>query len=165
MRRRTTVLLCLFTALTLAPAKTRKDIPTAPLPAVIVNATKVFLVNGGGSNLAFDAFFSAIKTWNKYEIVGDPGSADLIFELAYRVENAGTRVWSTSNTGDGTTQVHSRRIIDPQLTLTIFDGKTKNSLWADVDHRRLARREKNREKEMINSAERLAADLKTRATQ
>jgi hypothetical protein len=30
----------------------RKDVPVAPLPAVIVNAKKVFLSNGGGSNLA-----------------------------------------------------------------------------------------------------------------
>jgi hypothetical protein len=58
--------------------------------------------------------------------------------------------------------VHSTQIIDPQLVLTIYDAKTKNSLWETIDHRRLARREKNREKETINSAERLVDELKTR---
>jgi hypothetical protein len=48
--------------------------------------------------------------------------------------------------------------------LTIYDAKTKNSLWATVDHRRLARREKNREKETINSAQRLVDELKSSAT-
>jgi hypothetical protein len=46
--------------------------------------------------------------------------------------------------------------------LTIFDAKTKTQLWAETDHRRLARRQKNREKETMNSAQRLVEDLKTR---
>jgi hypothetical protein len=142
----------------------RKDIPAAPLPAVIVHAQKVFLSNRGGSNLAYDAFYSAMKTWGKYQIAGSPDDADLIVELAYRVVDRGTRVWSSTNTYNGVTDVHSREITDPQLVLTIYDAKTKNSLWSTIDHRRLARREKNREKETINSAERLFEELKERAS-
>jgi hypothetical protein len=142
----------------------RKDVPPAPLPAVVINAQRVFLTNGGGSDLGYDAFYAAMKNWGKYQIVGSPEEADLIVELAYRVEHGGTRVWSSTNTYDGTTQVHSAQIIDPQLVLTIYDAKSKNSLWSTIDHRRLARREKNREKETINSAERLVDELKTRAS-
>ena len=133
-------------------AKNRKDVPLAPLPAQIAAAKKIFLSNGGGSNLAYDAFYSEMRQWGKYEIVGSPDEADLIVELAYRVERGGTRVWSTTNTYNNTTQVHSAQIVDPQLVLTIYDAKTKTSLWAETDHRRLARRQKNREKETINSA-------------
>lgn len=143
-------------------AKNRKDVPLAPLPAEIVGAKKVFLSNGGGSNLAYDAFYSEMKQWGKYEIVGSPDEADLIVELAYRVERGGTRVWSSTNTYNNTTQVHSAQIVDPQLVLTIYDAKTKTSLWSETDHRRLARRQKNREKETVNSAQRLVNDLKTR---
>src|SRR5262249_40121832 len=94
---------CLFGSSTVISAKTRKDIATAPLPAVVVNAKRVFLVNGGGSNLGYDAFYSAMKDWGKYEIVGSPEEADLIVELAYRTEHGGTRVWSTTNTSTRTT--------------------------------------------------------------
>ena len=76
----------------------KKDVPVAPLPAVIVNAKKIFLSNGGGSNFAYDAFYSKMKEWGKYEIVGSPEEADLIVELSYRVEDKGTRVWSSTNT-------------------------------------------------------------------
>jgi hypothetical protein len=144
-------------------AKTRKDIPSAPLPDVIVNAHKVFLSNGGGSDLAYDAFYSEMKGWDKYQIVGSPDDAELIVELSYRVDDMGTRVWSSTNTYNNTTQVHSRELIDPKLILTIYDAKTKNSLWSTVDHRRLARLEKNREKEMINSADRLVEELRSRS--
>jgi hypothetical protein len=143
-------------------AQRRKDVPAAPLPAIIVDAKKIFLSNGGGSDLAFDTFYSEMRKWGKYEIVGSPEAADLIVDLAYRTEYGGTRVWSSTNTYNGATQVHSAQITDPQLVLTIFDARSKNSLWASVDHRRLARRQKNREKETINSAVRLVENLKSR---
>lgn len=159
-------LLAVVLALTAVPAtgaRHRKDIPPAPLPSIVINAQKAFLTNGGGSDLAYDAFYVKMREWGKYQIVGSPEEADLIIELAYRVEHGGTRVWSSTNTYNGTTQVHSAQIVDPQLVLTIYDAKSKNSLWSTIDHRRLARREKNREKETINSAERLVDALKTRA--
>jgi hypothetical protein len=154
--------LVLFALGTFATAKNRKDVPPAPLPAVIVHAHKAFLSNGGGNDLAYDAFYSGMQKWGKYEVVGSPEDADLIIEIAYRVEHGGTRVWSSTNTYNNTTQVHSAQIIDPQLVLTIYDAKSKNSLWATVDHRRLAHLEKNREKETINSADRLVEELRTR---
>lgn len=161
------IVLPLLVATLLSPSlvnadKKKKDIPVAPLPVVIVNAKKIFLSNGGGSNLAYDAFYSKMKEWGKYEIVGSPEEAELIVELSYRVEDKGTRVWSTTNTYNNTTQVHSAQITDPQLVMTIYDAKSKNSLWSETDHRRLARMEKNREKETVNSAQRLVDDLKVR---
>lgn len=155
--------LCLLSLVPVLSAKTRKDIPPAPLPTAIVNAHTVFLSNKGGSDLAYDAFYQAMKNWGKFQIVGSPDDADLIVELSYEVVHEGTRVWSSTNTYNNTTQVHSAQVVDPQLILTIYDSKTKNSLWSTIDHRRLARLEKNREKEMINSAERLVEELRSRA--
>jgi hypothetical protein len=105
-----------------------------------------------------------MEKWGKYKIVGSPEEADLIVELSYQVENLGTRVWSSTNTYNNTTQVYSRQVVDPKLILTIYDAKSKNSLWSMVDHRQLARMQKNREKETINSAERLVEELRTRAS-
>jgi hypothetical protein len=151
--------ICLLFSLSVTPAEGKKHLPAAPLPGAILNAKKIFVSNGGGSNLAFDAFYSALKLWGKYTFVGSPDEADLIVELAYRVDYGGTQVWSASNG-----RVHSEQLVDPQLVLTIYDAKTKTSLWSEVDHRRLARSEKNREKEMMNSADRLVEDLRIRSS-
>lgn len=145
-------------------AKHRKDIPEAPLPAAIGNAKRVFLTNGGGSDLAYDAFYADMKEWGKYEIVGSPEAADLIIELSYHVENDGTRVWSATNSYTGKTHVYSVEDLDPQVFLKIYDAKTKTALWSAVDHSRPARREKNEEKETIKSADRLVEQLKTRVS-
>ncbi len=158
------LIICVFLAPHSVRAKNKKSVPVAPLPAVVVNAKKIFLSNGGGSNLAYDAFYSEMRGWGKYEIVGSPEEADLIVELAYRVDRGGTRVWSSTNTYNNTTQIHSAQIVDPQVVLTIYDAKTKTSLWSESDHRRLARREKNKEKETVNSAQRLVDDLKLRVS-
>lgn len=162
--RKLAIALGLLVSMTTVQGKTRKDIAPAPLPQVIVTAHTIFLSNGGGSDLAFDAFYSEMKKWGKYQTVGSPDDAELIFELSYKIEDLGTRVWSSVNTYNNTTQVHSREITDPKLILTIYDARTKNSLWSTIDHRRLARLEKNREKEMINSAERLVEELRSRSS-
>jgi hypothetical protein len=163
MRNLTSAICVILLSANLAHPKDKdKTVPIAPLPAVVVNSRTVFLSNGGGSNFAYDVFYSKMKDWGKYTIVGSPEEADLIIELSYRVEDKGTRVWSSTNTYNNTTQVHSAQITDPQPVLTIYDAKSKNSLWSETDHRRLARREKNREKETANSAQRLIDDLKVR---
>lgn len=125
-------------------------------------AKKVFLANGGGNDLAFDAVYAAVKQWPRYEIVDTSAAADIIMEIRYVTESQGTRVWSTTNVANGATNVHSSQIVDPQLVLTIFDPISKEQLWSTVEHRRLARLEKNREKETINAAQKLVANLKAR---
>jgi hypothetical protein len=82
--------LCLCISLRAVAGKNKQNIPPAPLPTIVVNAKKIFLTNGGGSNLAYDSFYSDMKQWGKYEIVGSPDEADLIVELSYRVEHDGT---------------------------------------------------------------------------
>jgi hypothetical protein len=157
-----TIPILLLLCCTVAFAKHRKDIPEAPLPAAIANARSVFLTNGGGSNLAYDAFYSNMKEWGKYKIVGSPDEADLVVELSYHVEDGGTRVWSAVDSYTGQMRVHSRQDVDPQLVLKIYDAKTKSALWSAVDHRQTAVLEKNREKETINSAVRLVEQLRDR---
>jgi hypothetical protein len=145
-----------------ASDKHRKDVPEAPLPASIVSAKKIFLTNAGGSPLAYDEFYAQMKAWGRFEIVGSPSAADVVVELRYFVEDDGTRVSSFTNTYTGQTQIVSRRVVDPQLSVNIYDAKTKDLLWSVTDHRRLARREKNKEKETINSADRLVDGMKER---
>jgi hypothetical protein len=149
---------------TFAGSEDQEGYPRSAIAWCHCDSAKSVSIQRRGYDLAYDAFYSAMKAWGKYQIVGSPNDADLIVELAYRVVDKGTRIWSSTNTYTGATQVHSREVTDPQLVLTIYDAKTKNSLWSTIDHRRLAMREKNREKETINSAERLVDELKTRAT-
>jgi hypothetical protein len=150
----------------LSEAKSRKDVPLAPLPARILNAKKVFLVNGGGSggrsDLGYDTLYAAVKDWGRFQIVDSSTEADIVMELRDVTEDGGTRVWSSTNTYTGATNVHSAHVTDPQIILTVYDPTSKEALWSSVEHRQLARREKNREKETINATQKLVNNMKAR---
>lgn len=152
---------------TVAPAlaSKKKSVAPAPLPTAISQAKKVFVTNAGGSQLAFDEFYSQIKEWGRFQIVGSPADADVIIELRYFVEDKGTHVGSVTNYYTGQTQVYSNAITDPQLTMNVYSAGVRDLLWSVTDHRRLARLEKNREKETINSADRLVQGLRMRLEQ
>lgn len=160
--KRTLLLLALLVPVS-AHARKRHLPPPAPLPAEITQAKTVFLTNGGGSDVAYDAFYQAMKEWGKYQIVGSPDQADLVITLQYWVEKNGSSTYPVTNTYTGHTTYYSRENVDPQLKLTIIDAKTKAELWSSIDHRRLARLGKNRDKETVNSALRLVEELKSRS--
>jgi hypothetical protein len=143
----------------------KKVVPAAPLPGVISQAKRVFLTNGGGSQLAFDEFYSQMKQWGRFQIVGSPAEADIVIELRYAVADKGPRYFTSTNTYTNQTQLHSVDVVDPQLFLAIYDASSRALLWSDSDHRRLARLERNREKETIKSADRLVEQLQARMSQ
>jgi hypothetical protein len=143
-------------------AKDRHAVPQAPLPTVVANAKKVFLTNGGGSSLAFDAFYLDMKDWGRYEVVGSPESADLVMELSYVVESGGTRVWSAVDSYTGQMKAHSAQITDPQLVLHIYEVKSKTVLWSVVERPKEGRFEFSPDKAMVRAADKIVQQLKDR---
>lgn len=104
------------------------DPTPAPIPSQILAAKKVFISNASGltssaiadPDLPYNEFYAAMKSWGRYELVGAPGDADLVFELRYVIV-----LWTTSVTGG-----QGGTITDPEFTLAILDPKTKVVLWA-----------------------------------
>jgi hypothetical protein len=158
---------------TLAFAKDKKvnpSVPPAPLPTQIMTAQTVYLSKGqgsdpylkGGAEYAFDVFYSEVKNWAKYRIVDSRDDADLVFDLSYSSQRVGTRVWSTTNTYTGTTQVHSAPEMDPRVTFTVYDRKTGVSLWSLQEERETARRRKNRQKNLTNTLHEMVQNFRSR---
>jgi hypothetical protein len=167
---RKTLFVVLLAVMTVG-AKDKAKIQPAPLPSQVVTARSVFIVKGvgstahtvaGGYDMAFDSFYSEMKKWGRYEIVGSPAEADVVFEVTYAVENAGTRVWSSTNVNDGTTQVHSAQAINAQLSVVLYDAHTKSELWSSSVVPGMAFLRSNQQKEMISAGERLAKTVKQR---
>lgn len=154
----------IFFALLLCVPTLAKDpvVTPAPLPAKILEAKKIFIINGGGSEFIYDAFYSAMRSWKRYELLSSPEGADLIFNFQYLVPSEGTHVWSTTNTYSGATNVHSSPNLDPQVRLEIVDPTSKTALWTVVAHQELARREKNRVKNRIKVAQDAVTKLRQR---
>ena len=149
----------------------RKDVPQAPLPAAIVHARKMFLLNGqttgqdltkNGNILAFDTLYADVKSWGKYELVDSPKDADIVIELQYRPYSEGSRSFGVYNPSSNTVQTRSVTVAGADFALVIYQATSKEQLWSVSDACGFARLVKNQQKEVIKSIGRLVEGLKTR---
>ena len=99
-----------------------------PIPAPMLTAKKVFITNAGAdaalsaidqekglSAQYYNQFYASMKNWAHYELVASPDNADLVLEIY-----ASSPFVSTWN---GIAR------LQPQIQLSIFDGKTHFLLW------------------------------------
>jgi len=150
---------------------TWKDIPEAPLPTMVSNAKRVFLLNGqttaegltkNGNALAFDTLYADMKNWGKYELVDSPKDADIVIELQYRPYSAGSRSFGIYNPSSNTVNTRTLTIPAADFALVLYEAKSKEQLWTVTDACGVARRVKNQQKEVIKSIGRLVGGLQAR---
>ena len=133
-------------------------------PAPILAAKKVFVANAGGdepwiddgqfsggSDRTYNQFYAGMKTWSRYELVGAPADADLLFEIEFTVPPI---AGEASRTG-----TIAGRPYDPQFRLVIRDPKTNALLWAFTEHAAWAILQGNRDRNFDQALARIVTDL------
>lgn len=115
----------------IAPAfAAQKPTPSAPIPAPILSAQKVFLANGGADlnsvkefqggdpmNEPYNSTYAALKSWGHWQLVSSPENADLVLVVR---SMAPVNFYSK-----GMPLTYSR-----QVELKIYDAKSHFLLWA-----------------------------------
>jgi len=99
---------------------------SAPVPAQILTAKKVFISNAGVDgasrvalsadfagdfNAPYNRFYAAMKSWGRFDLVGAPSDADLVLEVRFSA------------------QLYPHGGFAPQLELTVLDARTHFILW------------------------------------
>ena len=148
-------------------AQTKQD-PPGPIPAQIATAKKVFIANAGGDEYrhedplfsggpgrSYNQFYAAMKSAGRYELVGSPGDADLIFEIQFVVLTAEPE----ANRRDWLASVP----FDPHFRLVIRDPKTNVVLWGFTEHVQWAILQGNRDKNFDQAAARIVAGVQSLA--
>ncbi len=152
-------------------AQQARDVLPAPLPAQIYSGKKVFVSNAGGDNnhlysgepaRLYNQFYTALKSWGRYELAASPAEADLVFEVSFRNPFIGEQV---SGGGGGHTPVSSRTYDDPQFRLVILDPGTRVTLWVFTEHIEHALLQGNRDKNFDQALNYLVNDLRNVAGQ
>lgn len=105
-----------FVLTTVPPVYAQQDPTPAPVPAQILTAKRVFISNWGSTawapaDLTYNEFYSAMKSWGRYELLSAPSDADLILEIHFE-DSGGTN----------------------RLRLMILDPKTHTVLWAFTEY-------------------------------
>ncbi len=146
---RNSLCIVLSWALVLAPALSAQQTATgtAPVPPQILSAHSVFVSNGGGSNYfdifdggtdrAYNTFYSQLKRTGHYELVSSPSHADVIFEIRAIAPEA--------------TDLNDVISYNPQVILSIRDPKTNAVLWTTSANVRAIGTKKRRDREFDQS--------------
>ncbi len=123
----------------------------APVPTPLLNSRKAFIsyelgditafpeAYSGGPERAYSEFYTAMKAWNRYDLVADPAQADIVFAVRFS-DPAGTV---------------------PQIRIGITDARSKIVLWGFVEQVDFKFRKKNRDLAFTDSVKLLVADIQT----
>lgn len=129
-------------------------------------ARNVFITRTHGSRIPFDVIKSTLDGWGRFTLVETPSKADLIIEISSSGDS-GVQVSSSSKvsaeTGQEEKSNSTRKDISPtDITMTVFDSRNKRGLWSATESVKFAMKEKGKENNLVEAAERLASKFHER---
>ncbi|HEY1938574.1 MAG TPA: hypothetical protein VGJ33_11620 [Candidatus Angelobacter sp.] len=150
------------------PAPEKK--PLIETPSMRLAAAKnVFITRTHGSPIPFDVIKSTLDGWGRFTFVETPNKADLIIEV-FSTGDSSVQVSSSSKVSpesghEEKSSSTSKDISPTEVKLTVFDSRNKRSLWTATESVKFAMKEKARENNLVDAAERLASKFHDRLEQ
>ena len=141
--------------------------PLIETPSMRLAAAKnVFITRTHGSRIPLDVIRSTMEGWGRFTFVETLEKADLIIEIS-STGDSGVQVSSSSKispeTGQEEKSNSTRKDISPtDIKMTVFDSRNKRALWAASESVKFAMKEKGKENNLVEAAERLAAKFHDR---
>lgn len=149
------------------PTPSPEKKPVIETPSMRLAAAKnVLLIRTHGSGIPAEAIRTTIEGWGRFSFVTSPDKADLIIEVASSGDS-GVQVSSSSKvsppTGQEEKSTSSRKDISPtDVRMTVIDARNKRVLWSASENVKFAMKEKAKENNLVDAAERLAAKFHDR---
>lgn len=134
----------------------------APVPPALLNAKTVFISNAGADSGLFphpfsgdpdrpyNAFYAAIQSWGRYQLVSDPSEADVVFELQLIAPNGPSNANKVNGASDPL----------PMFRLVVYDRKTHYVLWALTESITIAFLQKTHDSNFDAALAAITMDLK-----
>jgi hypothetical protein len=141
--------------------------PVIETPSMrLAAARKVFMNRTRGSRIPFETIRSTIEGWGRFTLVETPDKADLLIEIASSGDS-GVQVSSSSNvspeSGHEEKSTSTRKDISPtDIRMIVSDVRNKRVLWAGTESVKFAMKEKAKENNLVEAAERLASKFHER---
>jgi hypothetical protein len=132
----------------------------------LASGRNVFMVRTHGSHIPFEVIRSTMEGWGRFTFVETPEKADLIIEIAASGDS-GVQVSSSSKvspeTGHEEKTSSTRKDISPtDVKMTVIDARNKRGLWTATESVKFAMKEKAKENNLVEAAERLASKFHDR---
>jgi hypothetical protein len=129
-------------------------------------ARNVFITRTHGGRIPLDVIRSTMEGWERFTFVETPDKADLIIEIS-STGDSGVQVSSSSKispeTGQEEKSNSTRKDISPtDIKMIVFDSRNKRPLWAATESVKFAVKEKGKENNLVEAAERLVSKFHQR---
>ncbi len=149
------------------PASAPEKKPVIETAAMrLASARNVMIVRTRGSMVPFETIQSTLDGWGRFTLVETRDKAELIIEIASNGDSS-VQVSSTSSvapeTGQEEKSTSSRKDLSPtEISMTVIDARNKRPLWSGTESVKFAVKEKTKENNLVEAAERLAAKFHQR---
>jgi hypothetical protein len=144
------------------PTPEAKPAPAAAPPAAtrdrLASAKNIFLKSAGGSEIPYNVINSGFEGWGRYVLVDTAEKADIIMEISAPPEDSGSRVSVKTSAETGQQEKgysSSTEISSEPIKVTVYDAKSKRPLWTATDKPKFAMKQKARENNLVEAAQRL----------
>jgi hypothetical protein len=122
-----------LTAAIVVPTAALSGQEHAPLPASLVSAGTIFLINDSGDLKAYDTFYKELTRWGRFKVVTSRDAADVVAVLTSTAAYVLTIGTATAVSSGTTTTATGSAVSVPStyLHLKIFDARTSEQVWSD----------------------------------
>jgi len=145
------------------PAARKPVMETATMR--LASAKSILVVRMHGSPIPVEVIRSTVEGWGRFTLAQTPEKADLIIEV-YSSGDSGVQVSSSSRVGESGKEEKSnstRKDISPtEIRMTVIDARNKRPLWSASESVKFAMKEKSKENNMVEAAEKLASKFHAR---
>ncbi len=163
------VLLCSTILILIGVAAAQEQKKSVPMTASgrLAAARTAYVKNAGGTSIAFKVIDSAIGDSGRFTMVDVPEKADIVIEVSAPEEGGGVSVSSSTSrspvTGSATQSTSTtRKISSGPVKMVVLDGKSKAVLWTGSEQPKFAVKQKAREDNLVEAAQRLVARFRER---
>jgi hypothetical protein len=137
--------------------------PTARL----ASAKNVFIVRAHGNNIPYDTIRTTLDNWGRFTLVDAADKADLIIEVASEGGDNDVRVTSKMGPNYQTGQMEqstssSKDLSSTEVSMTVSDAHNKRLLWRGTESAKYSMKQKVRENNLVEAAEKLASKFHDR---
>jgi hypothetical protein len=149
------------------PAQPAPKKPVIETPAMRLAAAKtVLLLRTHGNSIPVEVVRTTMEGWDRFTFVTTADKADLIIEVS-SIGDSGVQVSSSSRvspeTGHEEKSTSSSKDISPtEVKMTVLDARNRRALWSATESVKFAMKEKARETNLVEAAERLASKFHDR---
>jgi hypothetical protein len=141
--------------------------PVIETPSMrLASARNVYIYRTHGSRIPADVIRSTIEGWGRFTLLETADKADLLIEIASNGDS-GVQVSTSSNvsseTGKEEKSTSTRKDISAtDIKMIVYDARNKRALWSGTEAVKFAMKEKAKENNMVEAAERLASKFHDR---